>query len=192
MTEGTLRGPLGACILAATQEVGLYDPNKVHYTVDEFLAGLRYVESGSIYGDYEAVNESSGAYGAYQLVPKYLDYMVSTAGFDPADISDPAVQDGVAEYWAREFYRDFGNWDLVAVAWHAGASNARLALIETTPCSPGPAVTVEMIESAIPGESAYVEKVRYGAGKWREESAVAGLDTVSFPAAGEFYIKPVT
>ncbi len=172
----------------------MYNPDKILYTLDEYLAGLRYVESGSIQGDYEAVNETSGAYGAYQITPKYMDYIVSTAGFDPADISDPTVQDGVAEYWARKQFEEFGNWDLVGVAWHAGSSNARLASIETVPCSPGPAVTVDMIESAITGESNYVFKVRKGAQEWRELQATpdySGLDTVSFPATGDFYLQPM-
>lgn len=172
----------------------MYDPSKVLYNLDEFLAGLRLVESGSIEGDYEAVNETSGAYGAYQITPKYMEYIVETAGYNVDDIADPQVQDGVAAYWAERFFEEFGNWDLCGVAWHAGASNARLALIETVPCSPGPAVTVAMIETAIPGESDYVQKVREGAAAWRAKTNqpdYSDLETVTFSAGGEYYLVPV-
>ena len=172
----------------------MYDPDRVLYTLDEYLAGLRYVESGSIEGDYEAVKESSLAYGAYQLTPKYMDYIVTTAGFNVDDISDPVVQDGVAEFWARRQFEEFGNWDLCGVAWHAGASNAMLALIQESPCLPGPAVTIGHIESAIEGESAYVVKLRTGMDLWRTKQLkpdYSGLDTVTLPATGDFYLQPV-
>ena len=172
----------------------MYDPDKIMYTLDEYLAGLRYVESGSVDGDYEAVNASSGAFGAYQITPKYMDYIVSEAGENPANIADPAVQDRVAEYWARLHYSDFGNWDLVGVAWHAGASNARLVLAQEVPCLSGPAVTIEQIGAAIPGESSYVEKVRTGCQVWRERMLApdySGLEQIVLPVAGNFYLQPV-
>lgn len=173
----------------------MYDPDKVLYSLTEYLAGLRLVESGSIEGDYDAVNPTSGAYGAYQITPKYMDYIVETAGYNVNDIADPAVQDGVASFWARVHFEEFGNWDLCGVAWHAGASNARLPLIETVPCSPGPAVTVDMIESAIPGESSYVFQVRDGAQLWREkmnEPDYSGHDSIYIDEPGDYFLLPQT
>lgn len=172
----------------------MYDSDKVLYSLDEYLAGLRLVESGSVQGDYSAVNETSGAYGAYQVTPKYMDYIVETAGFTVDQfLNEDAVQDEVAAYWARRHFEEFGNWDLCGVAWHAGASNARLALIETSPCSPGPAVTVDMIESAIPGESAYVLKVREGCAEWRvlqNTPDYSGEPQVTVPVPGTYILVP--
>lgn len=142
-----------------------YDPDKVKWTVEEYLAGIRYVESGSVEGDYTAVNDRSGAYGAYQLLPKYRDWMIEQAGENPGEIDDPEVQDRVAEYWARHHYERLGNWELVAVAWHKGGSNAQKVIDESGHV--GPAVTIEMIEAVFPGESRYVEKMNYGAAYWR-------------------------
>lgn len=144
----------------------MYDVDKAHWTVNEYLAGLRLVESGSIYGNYKAVNPTSGAYGAYQLVPTYLEYIVTEAGQNPDDIASPTVQDIVAEYWARHHYGALGNWDLVAVAWHKGGTNA--AYVPVKFGITGPEVTVENIEEAIPGEAAYILKIISGAAMWRE------------------------
>ena len=154
----------------------MYNVDKTYWTIDEYLAGLRLVESGSIYGNYTAVNPSSGAYGAYQFLPKYLEYIVTEAGQDPADVASPEVQDLVAGYWARRHFGSLGNWDLVAVAWHKGGTNAAYVPVEFG--ITGPEVTVANIEEAIPGEAAYVLKVISGAAMWREvdEQIVSGCN----------------
>ena len=139
-----------------------YDPYKTKWTMDEYLYGLRMTESS---GDYLAVNPKSGAYGAYQTIPKYLCWYYQSAGVDPATIKDPASQDEMAEYHVRKLYERFGNWDLVSLAWHKGASNAQLVLDTFGVC--GPAVTVEDIESMHPGETEYINRVNSFAAEYQ-------------------------
>jgi hypothetical protein len=147
----------------------------MNFTIDQYLAGIRYVESGTIYGNYTVVNPRSGAYGAYQITPKYMDYIVTKAGQLVSEISDPAVQDAVAKHWALYYFAEFGNWDLVAVAWHAGGTNARLAQGDTF----GPDVTVEQIEAAIPGESRYVLKMQAGARAWAQRDRKVDIPMIA-------------
>lgn len=62
------------------------------------MACIRAHESG---GNYQAVNTSSGAAGAYQLMPEYADDWAVRYGYpewadDPVTAWPPAVQDAVA------------------------------------------------------------------------------------------------
>jgi hypothetical protein len=132
----------------------MYDPEKTVFSVNAYLYGLRMAESG---GDYEAVNPSSGAYGAYQTIPKYLCYYYESAGQDPVNIKDPVVQDAMAEYHVRKHYARYGNWDLVSLAWHKGGSNADQVVSAYGGC--GPAIGIEDIDAVFPGESTYINKV---------------------------------
>ena len=43
------------------------------------------------------------------------------AGLNGANPSDPAAQDSVAAYWAQKLFQRYGDWDMVAAAWFAGA-----------------------------------------------------------------------
>jgi soluble lytic murein transglycosylase-like protein len=135
-----------------------YDPDDQRWSVDQFLAGLRHVESS---GNYRAVNPNSGAYGAYQTIPKYTCWYYQSAGLDPVNINDPATQDAMAEHHCRRHYEKYGNWYLVALAWHKGGTNADAVVEATGGC--GPAVTIEDIEEMFPGESEYLLKVKEGA-----------------------------
>ena len=131
-----------------------YDIDKTIWTVEEYLYGLRMTESS---GDYHAVNPSSGAYGAYQTIPKYLCWYYQSAGLDPVNIKDPETQDAMAAFHVRGLYERWGNWDLVSLAWHKGSGNAVKVLDETGKC--GPEVTVDDIEAIFPGESVYINRV---------------------------------
>lgn len=85
-----------------------------------FMAAIRRNESGSYGGNYQARNKRSGAYGAYQFLPKYWDWYRRSAGLPDGDIRDRHVQDKVAEFHFRRLFKKYRNWDLVSVAWHAG------------------------------------------------------------------------
>jgi len=91
-----------------------------------FRFGIALTEGGGKI-DYEQGNSESGAYGAYQFVPKWWDWYSTEAGYPGADIKDPAVQDAVAKYWFNEHYNDLGSWELAAVAHFAGRTTAFLA-----------------------------------------------------------------
>lgn len=136
----------------------MYDIDKPIFTVEAYLYGLRMTESS---GDYEAVNPTSGAYGAYQTLPKYLCWYYQSAGLDPVSIKDPAIQDAMAEHHVRNHYARYGNWDLVSLAWHKGGSNADAVVEAYGGC--GPNIEVADIEAMFPGETAYIEKVNAAA-----------------------------
>ena len=74
--------------------------------------------------DYTQGNSETGAYGAYQFVPKWWDWYSTEAGYPGADIKDPAAQDAVALYWFNRNYNDLGSWEFAAVAHFAGRDTA--------------------------------------------------------------------
>lgn len=84
------------------------------------MASIRRIESGSFRGNYYARNKNSGAFGAYQFLPKYWDWYARSAGYPGADIRDRLVQDEVARWHMTRLFNKYRNWDLVAIAWHGG------------------------------------------------------------------------
>ena len=92
-----------------------------------FRFGIALTEGGGKI-DYTQGNSSTGAYGAYQFVPKWWDWYSTEAGYPGANIEDPAAQDAVAKYWFNRNYIDFGSWELAAVAHFAGRSIAQKAI----------------------------------------------------------------
>ena len=75
--------------------------------------------------DYNQVNTSTGAYGAYQFLPgDNWEWYSTTAGYPGANIEDPRVQDAVATYWFNRNYNDLGSWELAAIAHFAGRTTA--------------------------------------------------------------------
>jgi len=75
--------------------------------------------------DYNQVNTSTGAYGAYQFLPgDDWEWYSTTAGYPGANIEDPRVQDAVATYWFNRNYNDLGSWELAAIAHFGGRKRA--------------------------------------------------------------------
>jgi hypothetical protein len=89
-------------------------------SLDQFLAAERDQESG---GNYGAVNSSSGALGAYQVMPdnvpewttRALGHSVSTSEF----LSSPADQDAVAQTILGGYYDKYGPAGAAAM-WYSG------------------------------------------------------------------------
>ena len=85
-----------------------------------FMAGVRYVESGSVEGDYRmiqpAVNgvKARGAYGFTNWKEQ-----AAAAGLPEARIVDHRAQDRVAAVLFRRLNQRYQNWDLVSLAWYA-------------------------------------------------------------------------
>jgi hypothetical protein len=88
--------------------------------IDQFMAGLRQVENG---GAYNWDNNGYGAYGAYQFLDGTWRQAASIAGVSPSDHS-PQAQDAAARALIQKYWDQFGDWKLVAVAWHAGPDDA--------------------------------------------------------------------
>lgn len=96
--------------------------------LEEFLAAIRYVESGSYEGNYRLQGRAiRGAVpvGAYQILDSYWDAWSRQAGIPGADWRDPKAQDRVASVRAQRYKDAYGTWDLSAAAWIGGTQSVR-------------------------------------------------------------------
>ena len=90
-----------------------------------FMAGVRYVESGSVQGDYKMIQppvngvRARGAYG-------FTDWanQAAAAGLPDARIGDYRAQDRVAAVLFRRLNERYQNWELVSLAWYANEKTA--------------------------------------------------------------------
>lgn len=87
-------------------------------TIDEFMAAIRQVESGS---NYTHPPNASGASGAYQFIDSTWG---GYGGYKSAYLAPPEVQDARARELMQGYYDQFGSWDYVAAAWIGGAGTA--------------------------------------------------------------------
>lgn len=85
----------------------------------DFMWALGRVESG---GDYYALNESSGAYGKYQIMPSSWRAWADRYLGDPDAKQTPANQETVAWAKVRDLYRGLDRWRRVAYWWLTGSS----------------------------------------------------------------------
>lgn len=101
-----------------------------------FMARIRHIESN---GNYSAQNRSSGAYGAYQIMPgnwaawatEALGYPrssgISGKAIDPSSWFPPptqANQDAVATFRFTRAYTWLADWRRIAAMWRSGGSVA--------------------------------------------------------------------
>lgn len=96
--------------------------------LEAFKHSLGYLESRN---NYDATGPYTGARygrarGRFQIMSAIYPAWAKEAGVDPADYS-PAAQERVATKKMTDYYRQFGSWDLVAVAWFAGPGRAAQA-----------------------------------------------------------------
>jgi hypothetical protein len=85
--------------------------------IDRFMAAIAGKESG---GNYNAVNEDSGASGKFQIMPGNWASWATRAGLSPDAPRTPDNQELVAKRIMLDYYQQFGNWRDVAVAWYSG------------------------------------------------------------------------
>ena len=82
---------------------------------------LKQQESGD---NYTAVNRSSGALGAYQIMPFNLPEWGKAAGYDgitPSQfLANPKAQDDIANAQLKSYATQYGNVNDVATAWYGG------------------------------------------------------------------------
>jgi len=92
-----------------------------------FRLGLALVEGGGKV-DYTQGNSTTGAYGAYQFVPKWWDWYRSfVPGMQDANIEDPVAQNKVAAWHFNNNFDKYGDWMFPAIAHFAGPDDAKLA-----------------------------------------------------------------
>ena len=95
-----------------------------------FRLGLALVEGGGKV-DYTQGNSTTGAYGAYQFVPKWWDWYRSfVPGMQDANIEDPVAQNKVAAWHFNNNFDKYGDWMFPAIAHFAGPDDAKLAYEE--------------------------------------------------------------
>lgn len=92
-------------------------------SMDAFLYAIRKQESG---GNYKIVNSSSGALGAYQIMPYHVaDWTKQAIGHSLTAqqyLADPAAQDAVARVILGGYYSKYGPAGAAAM-WYSGQSN---------------------------------------------------------------------
>ena len=93
----------------------------------QFLAAIKFIEGGQ-YGRQGQMEEGVRPFGAYGMLEENWETWASSAGLGGHDKWDPAAQDYVASYWATKLYQRYGDWDLVAAAWFAGATQTDKAV----------------------------------------------------------------
>lgn len=96
-----------------------------------FLHAIGTIESGN---DYDAIGPQTSKYGKargrYQIMEKIWPGWAAEAGIPGANWRDPKAQDKVASYKMSQYFKKYGRWDLVAVAWFAGPGRADKAARE--------------------------------------------------------------
>lgn len=124
--------------------------------LEEFMRSLGQLESGNRYDIKGPTHSTYGtATGRFQIMSKIYPGWAREAGVNPNDWS-PAAQDKVARHKMSEYYRRYGNWDLVAVAWFSGPARADKAKKQGISSVGG------IKDSLGTSVSAYVSKVRAG------------------------------
>jgi hypothetical protein len=89
-------------------------------SIDRFMGIIRKIESG---GNYSVVN-SIGCRGAYQFCGNNFSAWAGQILGNPNAPMTPANQDAVARGKMLEYYKRFGSWEKVALAWHSGPGAA--------------------------------------------------------------------
>ena len=93
--------------------------------IDSFMASIRTIESGGRYTVLGPQTRYGRPRGAYQILDSNWAAWAKEAGIAGADWRDPRAQDRVARYKMLQYYRAYGSWDAVAVAWFAGPGRAK-------------------------------------------------------------------
>jgi len=85
--------------------------------VDAAMLAISGQESG---GNYDSVNSDSGALGAFQIMPENWPSWAENAGLGADAPMTQENQNIVARHKFMEYYKQFGNWRDVAIAWYGG------------------------------------------------------------------------
>jgi hypothetical protein len=118
------RAHIASLFLVLVAGIVLAAPGVVHarHTDPPHLAAFMWaigeVESG---GDYTARNRRSGAYGRYQMLPRYWGAWAERYLGDDDARPSRHNQDRVAQGKFRDLYRKLGSWEAVAHAWLTGS-----------------------------------------------------------------------
>lgn len=95
-------------------------------TLEQFMAAIRFVETGSYEGRYEQKRRANGLslVGAYGFREDAWPGLSRFAGYGGAPWQNPWAQDAVAASIFDQLFRRYGNWSLVAAAHVGGTQSA--------------------------------------------------------------------
>lgn len=114
---------LGGSLLLVPQTVDARGEKRVDFTT--FMAGLACTESG---GRFEALNDRSGAYGKYQIMPRnwlaWADRYMGNRWAQPT----PRNQEFVARQRVLDLFEKRGDWRRVAYWWLTGDGEGNQSL----------------------------------------------------------------
>ena len=102
-------------IVNSENQQGIYEKN-TSSDKESFINAIAGQESG---GDYEAVNERTGAAGKYQVMPDNWPTWSAEAGLSENAPMTPENQEIVARYKLGQYYDKYGAKG-AAIAWYAG------------------------------------------------------------------------
>jgi ribosome modulation factor len=109
--------------LATAVLIGVVGPAPVQASdppgLERFMTAVARVESG---GNHAARNETSGAYGRYQILPTNWRAWARRYLGDANASPTPANQDKVAKAKMRSLYNWLGSWRRVSYWWLTGSS----------------------------------------------------------------------
>lgn len=104
-----------------------------------FARAIKYAESGSYEGDYQAMRDvvrgQARKIGAYGIASDEWQRLAEEAGLKGARWTDGRAQDAVARAAFAALYEKYGDWRLVAVAWKAGETIADIVAANATALS---------------------------------------------------------
>lgn len=133
--------------------------------IDLFIQVITGVEST---GNPNAQNSRTGAFGLTQIMPGNWGPW-SMEVFGRVVEQTPENQLAVSRHKMLQYYRAYGSWEAVAVAWFAGPDRARRYVN-------GDRRVLEMDDKPGPGGTKvrdYVKKVRFGMGRGATDSTEA-------------------
>jgi hypothetical protein len=96
----------------------------------QFMSSIAAVESGGEDSPYTAygtdqANQYGVARGKYQIMSKIWPEWAAQAGYGDADWRDPYAQEAVTAFKMNQYWNEFQDWDMVAVAWFSGFTGAK-------------------------------------------------------------------
>jgi hypothetical protein len=96
----------------------------------QFMSSIAAVESGGEDSPYTAygtdqANKYGVARGKYQIMSKIWPEWAAQAGYGDADWRDPYAQEAVTAFKMNQYWNEFQDWDMVAVAWFSGFTGAK-------------------------------------------------------------------
>lgn len=100
--------------------------------LQSFKAAIAKTESGGEAEPYKATGPSQHrtlgwARGKYQIMDANWENWRGPAGWGGAHWSNPEAQEAVADEMFSQYFRKYGRWDLVAIAWFGGEGAANKA-----------------------------------------------------------------